>query len=393
VQKSPLAIVLLAIGCGSGASPLEDDSTLMSTIGVSKNDGSELRRVCLQHGVGGIGGGSIVRLRGDNSSGTLTVETLNGVHARLPARSGAGQTTLCAVTPGAMRVCPADATHTGREVTTIDVLSNRNGGSGTPSGTLARGTPITLWEFVHDGNGHGKAVALITVDGKEHFITDSEVCFARSYPDPSPVTAELHLHTRWAKPDPRGGSTMVPSAAAPNTYRPRSPGMISRIVVHNTEGTFIGTMEEFTTGADGTSAHVVIDRDGTMYRVVEDQFAAFHAGTSPDGMGNYNNSSLGVEIVAYDESGANFLSEAQNASLVSLIHAWMNEYDIEITRDFLHNSASLPGYADHEYAASPLTIHRLTKANRGTDCPRLLFEDSPDGDEAFFRWRQRNFGR
>jgi N-acetyl-anhydromuramyl-L-alanine amidase AmpD len=340
-----------------------------------------------------------VRLKGDGGSGTLLIETLNRVQATIPALSDGGQPTLCDVTPGAMLVCPADETHTGEEAATIDVLSNVNGGSGTPSGALARGTAITLWEFVHDGAGHGKAVALITVDGHEHFIADSDVCFATSYPNPSPVTTLLRMHTQWKKPNPSGGMTMASSAAAPGVYRPRSPDMVARVVVHNTEEPFTETLTDFTSGKRGTSAHVVIDRDGTMYRVVEDQFAAYHAGASPDGMGGFNNATLGVEVVAYDGSlfgggagDANYMSEAQTTSLVSLIDAWMKKYDLQLTSDTLHNSASSPGYAYHEYASSALTIHRLTKANRGTDCPKFLFEDSPDGDEAFFRWRQRTFG-
>jgi N-acetyl-anhydromuramyl-L-alanine amidase AmpD len=175
--------------------------------------------------------------------------------------------------------------------------------------------------------------------------------------------------------------------------------MITRIVVHNTEEPFTNTMSDFTSGANGTSAHVVIDRDGAMYRVVEDQFAAYHAGGSPDGMGNYNTASLGVEVVAYDGSAfggtageANFLSPAQAASLVMLIRAWMTEYTLVIGAEILGNGASSPGYADLEYASASLTIHRLTKANRGTDCPKFLFSDSPSGDEAFFRWRQQTFG-
>jgi hypothetical protein len=356
--------------------------------------------MCLQYGFGAIGGGSIVRLQGDNGSGTLTVETLNGVRANIPARSDAGQNTLCEVRSGAMIVCPADESHTG-DVSTIDALSNLNGGSGTPSGTLARGASIALWDFVHDGNGRGSAVALVTVDGREHFIADSEVCFAQTYPDASAVTTKLRMHTKWARPDPTtGGTTIVSAAAAPNTYRLRSPDMISRIVVHNTEEPFTDTMRDFTSGRNGTSAHVVLDRDGTMYRVVEDQFAAHHAGSSSDGMGNYNTATVGVEVVAYDASGfggrpgdANFLSEVQSAALVSLIQAWMTQYSLELRGDIVRNSASLPGYADHEYASAPLTIHRLTKANRATDCPKFLFGDSRNGDEAFFRWRQQSFGR
>jgi N-acetyl-anhydromuramyl-L-alanine amidase AmpD len=209
------------------------------------------------------------------------------------------------------------------------------------------------------------------------------------------------MQTQYAVQDPQTGQiTMLPTAAASNTYRPRSPDTIFRVVVHNTEEPFAQTMHDFTSGDNGTAAHVVLDRDGTLYRVVEDQFSAYHAGGSPDGMGNYNTTTLGVEVVAYDgsqfggqASDANFLSDAQATSLVALIQAWMSEYNLQLGDDILQNTSSAQGYADLEYASAPLTMHRLTKADRGTDCPKFLFADSPDGDEAFFRWRQQTFGQ
>jgi hypothetical protein len=164
--------------------------------------------------------------------------------------------------------------------------------------------------------------------------------------------------------------------------------MITRLVVHNTEATFASTMQLFTSGSAGTSAHVVLDRDGTLYRLVEDQYAAYHAGGNP--MGNFNDAALGVEVVAYDP-GATFMTAAQNASLVRLLQAWMAQYNLQLSASTLDNSASVAGYADLEYAGAALTIHRLTKANRGTDCPLYLWADSSDGDQAFFDWRRQTF--
>ncbi|HJZ87981.1 MAG TPA: peptidoglycan recognition family protein [Polyangia bacterium] len=357
-----------------------------------------IRRICLQNGIAGIGGGSIVRLQHDDGQGSLTIETLIRVRATIPAQSDAGRSTLCEVPAGPMRVCPEDATHTG-DVPVIEVLSDMRGGAGVPVGVVARGSDIMLWDFVHDGAGHGKAVALVGIDGQQRFIPAGEVCFAQTYSIPSDVTTLLHMKTEWASTDPMTGTTTVlPSAAAPNTYRPRSPDTIARIVVHNTEEPFANTLSDFTSGRNGTSAHVVIDRDGTMYRVVEDQFAAYHAGGSADGMGNYNTTTLGVEVVAYDGSmfggqagDANFMTDQQRTSLTSLINAWMYQYGLWLRDDIVHDTSSAPGYADLEYASAALTIHRLTKANRGTDCPRFLWDNSADGDEAFFRWREQSF--
>jgi hypothetical protein len=234
-------------------------------------------------------------------------------------------------------------------------------------------------------------MAFVTIEGQERFVPASEVCLAKSYPSPSNVTTALQMRSTWQ--DPSG--QILSTQAAASTYRPRTPTMITRLVVHNTEATFASTMQLFTSGSAGTSAHVVIDRDGTLYRLVEDQYAAYHAGGNA--MGNYNDATLGVEVVAYDASegggtDASFMTAAQNASLVGLLQTWMAQYNLQLSASTLQNSSSASGYADLEYAGAALTIHRLTKANRGTDCPLYLWADSAAGDEAFFKWRLQTFG-
>src|SRR5205085_49940 len=121
-----------------------------------------------------------------------------------------------------------------------------------------------------------------------------------------------------------------------------------------------------------------------------DQFGAFHAGSSHDKMGTFNPTSLGIENVAYE--GASGLTDPQRDSLLALIRAWMTQYGIALDTETLANTSSQGGYADFEYAHAAVTIHRLMKASRGTDCPKWLFADSPAGDEEFFRWRESNLG-
>jgi hypothetical protein len=361
-----------------------------SGAGASADTTTDIRRICLQNGIDGLGGGDIVRFVGDDGSGKISIQTLTGDSHTIPAFSDAGQPTLCAVTPGPMQVCPSDSTHTG-DVTVLSTVSGTVGGTGHSAGTVARGTPLLLWDHVHDGGGKGASMALVTVWGQERFVPASEVCLAESYPTPSDVTIALQMRSTWQ--DPSG--QMLSTQGAASVYRPRTPAMITRLVVHNTEATFASTMQLFTSGSAGTSAHVVLDRDGTLYRVVEDQYAAYHAGGHA--MGNYNDATLGVEVVAYTaaEGGgtdASFMTAAQGASLVNLLQAWMAQYNLQLSPSTLQNSSSAPGYADLEYAGAALTIHRLTKANRGTDCPLHLWADSAAGDDAFFQWRLQTFG-
>jgi hypothetical protein len=38
------------------------------------------------------------------------------------------------------------------------------------AGTVARGTPVTFLDVVHDGGGHGNAVALVQINGQPRFV-------------------------------------------------------------------------------------------------------------------------------------------------------------------------------------------------------------------------------
>jgi hypothetical protein len=314
----------------------------------------------------GLGGGSIVFAAGRTPDG-VAIDTLAGEHLSAPSEEA-----LCDVPEQAMRICPGE----GPDVVVREAI----GDDARPVGTMARGYPIGFYEYA---SGGGKTKALVAFDGKARFVPAGEICHPAGVPPVSRATTLFRMNTE--------------APVGPKASRPRSLSTIRRVVIHNTEIPLFETLHHFGREDANTSAHVVIDRDGTMYRVVEDQFTAFHAGASKDALGGHNATSLGIEVVAYDdpkygERGvASFFSDAQREQVIKLVDFWMNEYHLTVAPEILGNRAANPGYADLEYGHAALTIHRLTKADRGTNCPRLLFPDSPEGDEQFFRWREATF--
>jgi N-acetylmuramoyl-L-alanine amidase len=82
--------------------------------------------------------------------------------------------------------------------------------------------------------------------------------------------------------------------------------VVDCIVIHDTGShTAASTLNWFSRPESGVSAHVVIDRDGTVYRCVPDTRKAWHAGKSVlHGRENVNNFSLGVELVDVDPGPA-----------------------------------------------------------------------------------------
>lgn len=62
----------------------------------------------------------------------------------------------------------------------------------------------------------------------------------------------------------------------------------------------IGQYEQY-----GVGAHYLIDRNGKIYRLIQEESIAYHAGESkmPDGRKNVNDFSIGIELMGTEDSG------------------------------------------------------------------------------------------
>ncbi len=80
----------------------------------------------------------------------------------------------------------------------------------------------------------------------------------------------------------------------------------------------------------GVSAHYLIDREGTVLRLVEDKNIAYHAGVSsvPDGRTNVNFFSIGIELMNTKEDKC---TSSQYKSLNKLLDLLENNYSIKYT--------------------------------------------------------------
>lgn len=78
----------------------------------------------------------------------------------------------------------------------------------------------------------------------------------------------------------------------------------------------------------GVGAHYLIDRAGTIYRLIEEANIAYHAGSSkmPDGRKNVNDFSIGIEIIATEESG---YTDKQYSAVNALVTDIRSRYKIK----------------------------------------------------------------
>jgi hypothetical protein len=122
---------------------------------------------------------------------------------------------------------------------------------------------------------------------------------------------------------------------------------------------------------------------------VEDRYTGFHTGANN---GGFNSVSLGIEVIAFNLPGFTGMTPQQERSLLGLIRFWAKEYKITMPQHVLQNSTQSKASNDLEYWQAPVTVHRLVSADRGTDCPKFIWADTIQGDEEFFRWRQKHLG-
>lgn len=119
-------------------------------------------------------------------------------------------------------------------------------------------------------------------------------------------------------------STPSPAVALPSTLSiierpspwrsddPRDTQTIDTIVLHSLYNPRVS--DRFSIGAvvsildaEQVSSHYVIDREGILYRLVPDDYQAWHAGNSqmpdPDGRSGVNAFSIGIELIGDESSG------------------------------------------------------------------------------------------
>lgn len=115
--------------------------------------------------------------------------------------------------------------------------------------------------------------------------------------------------------------------------RQRAPrGSTEYIILHTTEGGGRGSLEKLRRFGE---AHYMVDTDGKVYRIIERNRIATHAGRSMwNGRTNLDNFSIGIEMVGYHDRP---LTEAQVRALRELLRQLKAIYRIPDNRILPHS--------------------------------------------------------
>jgi len=94
------------------------------------------------------------------------------------------------------------------------------------------------------------------------------------------------------------GTNVQPPVWSKNTSGKFEPGLPDTVVIHYTAGPFKASLYTLTNPRVKASAHVLVDRDGTITQLVPFDTIAWHAGSSSyQGRNGMNKYSIGIEIV------------------------------------------------------------------------------------------------
>ncbi len=112
-----------------------------------------------------------------------------------------------------------------------------------------------------------------------------------------------------------------------------SPRKIEAIIIHSSYNALTpdsfdidGILKEYK--KINVSPHYIIDRSGTIYRLVSDQEIAYHAGSSrlPDGTTEVNKVSIGIELINTENGPP---TEEQYVALARLITCLKGKYPVK----------------------------------------------------------------
>jgi N-acetyl-anhydromuramyl-L-alanine amidase AmpD len=128
---------------------------------------------------------------------------------------------------------------------------------------------------------------------------------------------------------------LVVPAPSPN-HASRQGHVIQYLILHNTDGPGEGSLATLRDPNNGNprSAHYMVDRDGTIYQLVDDSLTAWHAGNKP-----INQESIGVEIVAW--TTARGMTPPQEAAVLALCRFVLDAYDVRLANVLPHRAVRL----------------------------------------------------
>lgn len=151
----------------------------------------------------------------------------------------------------------------------------------------------------------------------------------------APVGGGVHAATDPGPPAATAATRWIP-APATNYTAGRGGERVRRIVIHQTDGTYEGSIAWFRTASSRASAHYLVRaRDGEITQMVRETDTAWHARGA-------NRTSIGIEHEYYPRLGIGH-TDAQYRASASLVCEIARRHGLPIDRQHVVGHAEIPG--------------------------------------------------
>jgi N-acetyl-anhydromuramyl-L-alanine amidase AmpD len=115
------------------------------------------------------------------------------------------------------------------------------------------------------------------------------------------------------------------------------PCKINQIVIHDIEGGAASALNIFQNPQARSSAHYVVDSDGTIYQVVREKDIAYHVGNFW-----YNQHSIGIEHTGFDATGFRWYNATEYLASAKLVAYLLQKYDLPLDRAHVVAHGTVP---------------------------------------------------
>lgn len=123
--------------------------------------------------------------------------------------------------------------------------------------------------------------------------------------------------------------SMVPTSTNKDEY----------IVLHYTGGGEEGALQHLSSDTSNVSAHYLIDKDGKVYQLADDNSVVYHAGNL-----DYNHKSIGIEFEMLD--GKDEMTDAQKEIGAKLVSQLQAKYKIPYDKIIAHKDVPNATHTD-----------------------------------------------
>lgn len=227
-----------------------------------------------------------------------------------------------------------------------------------------QGSDVTAALHAYGGSGFAHSIGNVLargIDGRDE-SGRSVIVAARATPR-APGFSSVTQAVGYA------GAEWVPAYSGNYQTANRGAGDIKSIIIHDTEGSYAGTLSWFKNPSAKVSAHYVIrSKDGHIAQMVDEKNIAWHIGC-------YNTNTIGIEHEGYAAKPQQWFTEAMYSESAKLTAYLADKYNVKKEHGPIQGHGEAPDCSDHTDPGPGWDWDHYIDLVRTGGAPKLAGED------------------